>query len=154
RGGRAQCIDATVAQRWLEASVVCAREAEHSGDSAVGVRAARALLQLGRDDEALASAERWFGSNDDAMARQIAGAVHADGDEPARAVPLLEAARARHLEHADHVETSRDDSYLARAFLHAGLLGDAIHAAEAAVREADLTSPDDSHIQLRGRARL
>src|SRR5262249_8898535 len=37
--------------------------------------------------------------------------------------------------------------------MHAGLLGDAVDAAEASVRQADLTSPDDAHVKLRGRAR-
>lgn len=150
---RPPCADAFAAQQWLDASVACAREADQTRDSASGVRAASALFHLGRIDEALTTAQRWFGSNDDAMARQVAGAVYVDRDESAQAVAMLEVALAEHLARADHEEASRDDSYLARAHLYAGLLGDAVHAAEAAVREADLTSQDDAHAQLRGRAR-
>jgi tetratricopeptide (TPR) repeat protein len=71
-----------------------------------------------------------------------------------RAIALLEVALAEHLGRADHVEAARDAGYLALAYMHAGLLGDAVHAAETAVRQSDLTSQDDAHAQLRGRARL
>lgn len=151
---RSQCSDAFAAQRWLDASVACARGADRTGDSVFGVRAAAALRNLGRADEALASAERWFGSSDDAMARQIAGAVHLDRDEPGLAMATLEIALAEHLGRSDHVEASHDHTYLAGAYLHASRLADAVHAAEAAVREADLTRPDDRYVQLRGRARM
>jgi len=52
---RSRCADAFAAERWLEASAICAREADRTGDSATGVRAASALFHLGRHDEALAS---------------------------------------------------------------------------------------------------
>lgn len=147
------CADAFAAQQWLGASVACPREADWTGDSASGVRAAGALFHLERLDEALATARRWFESNDDAMAHQIAGAVYLDRDESAPAIAMLEIALAEHLKRSDHEEASRDDSYLARAYLYTGLLGDAVHAAEAAVREADLTIQDETHVRLRGRAR-
>jgi tetratricopeptide (TPR) repeat protein len=152
--GRSRCADAFAAQRWLDASIACARDADRTGDSASGVRAASALFHLERTDEALASAQRWFGSNDDATARQIVGQIYDNRDEPVRAIALLEVALAEHLGRADHVEAARDAGYLALAYMHAGLLGDAVHAAEAAVRESDLTSQDDANAQLRGRARL
>jgi tetratricopeptide (TPR) repeat protein len=151
---RSPCADAFAAERWLEASAICAREADRTGDSAAGVHAASALFHLERRDEALASAQRWFGSNDDATARQIAGEIHDEREEPVRAIALLEVALAGHLGRANHVEAARDAGYLALAYMHAGLLGDAVHAAEAAVRESDLTSQDDASTRLRGRARL
>lgn len=152
--GRSLCADAFAAQRWLDASNACARDADRTGDSASGVRAASAMVHLGHHDEALASAQRWFGSNDDATARQIAGEIYDNRDNPVRAIALLEVALAEHLGRADHVEAARDAGYLALAYMHAGLLGDAIHAAEVGVRESDLTSQDDANIRLRGRARL
>lgn len=152
--GRSLCADAFAAQRWLDASIACARDADRTGDSASGVRAASALFHLDRRDEALASAQRWFESNDDATARQIVGEIYDDRDDPVRAIALLEVALAEHLGRADHVEAARDAGYLALAYMHAGLLGDAVHAAETAVRESDLTSQDDANAQVRGRARL
>jgi tetratricopeptide (TPR) repeat protein len=152
---RSLCADAFTAQRWLDASIACARDADRTGDSAAGVRAASALFHLGRTGEALDSAQRWLGSRDDATARQIAGENYDDDrDDPVRAIALLEVALAEHLERFDHVEAARDAGYLALAYMHAGLLGDAVHAAETAVRESDLTSQDDDNAQLRGRARL
>jgi tetratricopeptide (TPR) repeat protein len=148
-----QCFGEFAAQRWLDASVDCTREAKETGDSAFGVRAAGALLNLGHTAEALASAQRWYGSNDNATARQIAGAVYFRRDELALAIPFLEVALVEHVQRHDHEEAAHDEQYLAGALMHAGLLGDAVDAAEAAVWEADLTSVDDTHVQLRGRAR-
>jgi tetratricopeptide (TPR) repeat protein len=154
--GRSRCADAFAAERWLEASTTCAQEADRTSDSGAGVRAASALFHLGHHDEALTSAQRWFGSNDDATARQIVGEIYDDRDDPVRAIALLEVALAEHLGRTDpdHVEAARDAGYLALAYMHAGLLGDAVHAAETAVRESDLTSQDDANTLLRGRARL
>jgi CHAT domain-containing protein len=148
------CIEAFAAQRWQAASDRCARAADRTGDPAAGVRAAGALLRLNRSDPALQAAQRWFGSPEDATARQIAGAVYFERDDLERAIPMLELAFAGHTALANHVEASRDQSYVAGAYLHAGRLGDALDAAQSAVREADLTGPSEAHAQLRGRARL
>lgn len=152
--GAASCLDPYAAERWLEASVACARQAERTGDPAPGVRAAGALLRLDRSEQAVASARRWFGSSEDATARQIAGVGYLELDDLAAAIAMLEAALAGHRGLADHLEASRDAGNLAGALLQAGRLGDAVEAAEGAVREADLAPPGDAHARLRGRARL
>lgn len=153
-----QCINAFAAQAWREASIACAREADETGDSALGVRGARALFTLASDpsevDEALRSALRWFGSNDDATARQVAGAACDKRGEPALAISLLQRALTEHRRRGDHEETARDEGYLAGTLMHQGLLGDAFEAAKTAVQEADLTRSDDAHAQIRGQARL
>jgi CHAT domain-containing protein len=154
RGDAAACTEAHAAQRWQEASDRCACAADRTRDPTAGVRAADALLRLDRGDKALVAAERWFGSREDATARQIAGVVYFGRDDLARAIPALEIALAGHLARLDHPEASRDQGYLAGAYLHAGRLGDALDAAQGAVREADLTGPGDANAQLRGRQRL
>jgi len=153
-----KCMDASTEEQWSEASIACAREAEETGDAAFGVRGARALLSIASDnsgvDKALRSAERWFGSNEDATARQVAGAAYDKRDDSAQAIPLLQGALAAHVKSSNHEEAARDEGYLAAAFLHEGLLGDAFDAAEAAVRESDLTSSGNMHTRLRGKMRL
>src|SRR5258708_3888982 len=75
-GGEASCAEAFAQQHWAEASVVCARQVERTQDALSGVRTATALERLERYDEALAAAQRWYGSSEDATARQVAGAVY------------------------------------------------------------------------------
>jgi len=151
---RSQCVDASAAERWGEASIACAREADETGESALGLRGARALLNLDHTDEALRSAQRWFGSNDDATALQITGAAYDKRGEPAQALPWLRRALAVHMERGEHEEAALDEGYLAGALLHIGLLGDAFDAAEAAVQEAGLTNPENARTRLQGKMRL
>lgn len=153
-GDASRCVEAYAAQRWQDASEQCARTAERTGDPAVGVRAADALLRLDRGEQALAAVQRWFGTREDATARQIAGRAYLDADDFGRAIPMLESAFALHQASTDHEQASRDQGHLAGAYLHAGQLGDALAAAQRAVSEADLIRSGDARDQLRGQARL
>src|ERR1041385_3202074 len=61
RHRRSECIDAFAATRWHEASGACPREADATDGSALGIRDARAQLNLASDlpsvNEALRSAQ-------------------------------------------------------------------------------------------------
>jgi tetratricopeptide (TPR) repeat protein len=146
------CRVAAAKQQWADASVACAGEAAATGDSALGVRGARALFYLGRYDEALDAARRWFGSAEDATARQIAGAVYLKRRELTPAIPLLRRALEQHSGRGDHEEAARDASYLTAALAQAGLLGEAFDAAAAAVQAADRTG--EAHDRIRVSTRL
>lgn len=130
------CLRLFAARRWQDASVACQYEAERSGDPWLGVRAARSLYRLGKRDDALAAAMRWFDSAADATARQIAGAAHQLRDEHQLARPLFEQALDEHLRGADHAEAARDAQMLAGTLLFQGVFGTALDTAELAVREA------------------
>ncbi len=144
------CLRMFAARRWQDASVACQCEAERSGDPWLGVRAARALYRLGKRDDALVAAMRWFDSAADATARQIAGAAHQLRDEHPLARSLFEQALDEHLRAGDHDESARDAQMLAGTLMYQGIFGAALDTAELGVREAELA--DD--LRLEGNALL
>jgi tetratricopeptide (TPR) repeat protein len=151
---RMECIDAFAGQQWEKAREACLRLADATGDSALGVRGARALFELGHRDEALLSAQRWFDSNDAATARQIAGTVYFQRDDHARAISLLRRALDEHVRRGDHEEAAIDAGHLAGALLRKSLIGDALDAAETAIAEADLAGQEERNVRLRGMSRM
>ncbi len=124
---------------WAQAGVACASEAR-AGDPHAGPLAARALLYHGRSDGALAEAERWFGTEADASARQAAGEIYLldrdDRDPVTGPLRTRLAAQCRGGEHGEAAHTARR---LTTALMEASKLTVALDAAHLAIREADLT---------------
>jgi tetratricopeptide (TPR) repeat protein len=150
----ASCLELFAAESWDEASVLCAREAERTGQSELGVRSASALVRLDRLEDARAAAERWFGSTDDAMARQVAGEALLRLGERTRALPLLQQALAGHIQRGDDAGAADVEKLLAGVHQRDGRLGDALDAAERAVRYADVAAGSAVDRRRSGRARL
>ena len=132
------CRDASTAARWQDAAAICTHAAGTPDRLEMVVLAARALVRIGKTSEAMAMAERGFGTAVDGTARQIVGIQRIQDDRDDEAQTLLVEALRMHRAAGDHLESTRDAYWLAGSFLHQRRLAEAIDAANTSVLEAQL----------------
>ncbi|HEY0988984.1 MAG TPA: hypothetical protein VGD80_18075, partial [Kofleriaceae bacterium] len=131
-----RCREASDALRWDDAAAECKKAVARADRSdEVIVLAARALQRL-RDPEALAMAERGYGTSVDATARQIAGSLYLERDRPAEAELLLTQAVIAHRLAGDHEQLARDLQSLTGCFTRQRKLTQALDAANQCLVEA------------------
>jgi tetratricopeptide (TPR) repeat protein len=151
----ARCRDASEALRWETAAAECSKAVERAGRSdEVIVLAARALQRL-RRPEALAMAERGFGTSIDATARQIAGSLYLERNRPGEAELLLTQAAIAHRMAGDHAQLVGDLQSLAGCLARQRRLTEALDATHQALLEAQRAGdPRLVGVAHRARARV
>lgn len=134
-----RCREASDALRWDDAATECTKAAARPDrHDEVIVLAARALQRL-RDPEALAMAERGYGTSVDATARQIAGSLYLERDRTGEAELLLTQAVIAHRLAGDHDQLVRDLQSLTGCYSRQRRLTEALAAANQCLVEARRT---------------